>query len=189
MTDAWTDKNAQCSAKPSDTVVGRADAYWTSYACDAVGNRKTETAHKTASGPATDTLRTYAAPTPGKHDLPKVTQVGTGAHDEVTTPLVELFPGAANPYRFALHLRTAVVSANQPPMSRSTRASRAWRPMARWPGSGKDTGRARPMRSSVTFSTITSIRRGARVSRGAAGSGRPRARRWPPPLGCACPAS
>lgn len=85
VTDAWTDKNAKCSAAPSDTVVGGADAYWTSYTYDAVGNRKTETAHKTTSGPATDTLRTYAAPTPGKHDLPKVTQVGTGAHDEVFT--------------------------------------------------------------------------------------------------------
>ncbi|KJY25605.1 hypothetical protein VR46_41120, partial [Streptomyces sp. NRRL S-444] len=44
-----------------------------------------ETKHKTASGPTADTVRTYAAPTAGKHDLSKVTQTGTGAHDEVFT--------------------------------------------------------------------------------------------------------
>ncbi|MGW1109232.1 alanine racemase [Streptomyces sp. NPDC002540] len=41
-------------------------------------------------------------------------QAGSYCLMDVGYDLVELFPGAANPYRFALHLRTAVVSANQP---------------------------------------------------------------------------
>ncbi|MFF4102111.1 RHS repeat domain-containing protein [Streptomyces sp. NPDC001903] len=85
ITDAWTDKNAQCASAPSAAAVGGQNAYWTSYTFDAVGNRKTETQHATASGPATDTVRTYGAPTAGKHDLPKVTQTGTNPHDETFT--------------------------------------------------------------------------------------------------------
>ncbi|MEU9104921.1 RHS repeat-associated core domain-containing protein [Streptomyces xanthophaeus] len=85
VTEAWTDKNAQCPAAPSDGVVGGQDAYWTSYTYDAVGNRLTETQHKTASGPVTDTLRTYAAPSPGKHDLPKVTQTGSAPREDLFT--------------------------------------------------------------------------------------------------------
>lgn len=85
ITEAWTDKNTQCSPAPLDSVVGGQDAYWTSYTYDAVGNRKTETQHKTASGPATDTTRTYADPTSGKHDLPKVTQTGTAPRDDLYT--------------------------------------------------------------------------------------------------------
>ncbi|MFD5429229.1 RHS repeat domain-containing protein [Streptomyces sp. NPDC127084] len=83
VTEAWTDKNTKCSSAPSASVVGGADAYWTSYTYDMVGNRKTETQHKTESGPATDTVRTYSAPTPGKHDLPKVTQTGTSPREDV----------------------------------------------------------------------------------------------------------
>ncbi|WP_234320997.1 polymorphic toxin-type HINT domain-containing protein [Streptomyces katrae] len=85
ITEAWTNKGETCAATPSTTVIGGEDPYWTTYTYDAVGNRKTETKHKTASGPTADTVRTYAAPTAGKHDLPKVTQTGTGAHDEVFT--------------------------------------------------------------------------------------------------------
>ncbi|MEU0271214.1 RHS repeat-associated core domain-containing protein [Streptomyces sp. NPDC006307] len=85
VTEAWTDKNAQCSTTPSADVVGGQDAYWTSYTYDAVGNRKTETQHKTDSGPSADTLRTYSAPAVGKHSLPKVTQTGTAPRDEVFT--------------------------------------------------------------------------------------------------------
>ncbi|WP_399944272.1 polymorphic toxin-type HINT domain-containing protein [Streptomyces sp. BBFR25] len=82
VTEAWTNTGAQCATDPSNTVVGGQDAYWTSYTYDAVGNRKTETQHKTTSGPTADTVRTYAAPTVGKHNLPKVTQTGTNAHEE-----------------------------------------------------------------------------------------------------------
>ncbi|MEV7419038.1 RHS repeat-associated core domain-containing protein [Streptomyces sp. NPDC089919] len=85
ITEAWTDRNAQCSAAPSATAVGGEDAYWTSYAYDAVGNRTSETQHKTAAGPSADAVRTYAAPTAGTHDLPKVTQTGAGARDETYT--------------------------------------------------------------------------------------------------------
>lgn len=83
--EAWTNTGETCAAAPSDSVVGGQDAYWNSYTYDALGNRKTETSHKTASGPAADTVRTYAAPSAGKHDLTKVTQTGTNPHDEVFT--------------------------------------------------------------------------------------------------------
>ncbi|MFJ5830109.1 hypothetical protein, partial [Streptomyces sp. NPDC093089] len=62
VTEAWTNTGETCAAAPSTSVVGGPDAYWTSYTYDAVGNRRTETDHKTASGPTADTLRTYAAP-------------------------------------------------------------------------------------------------------------------------------
>ncbi|WP_326649961.1 MULTISPECIES: RHS repeat-associated core domain-containing protein [unclassified Streptomyces] len=84
ITEAWTAK-ADCAAQPSETSVGGPDAYWTTYTYDTLGNRKTETQHKTASGPSADTVRTYAAPTAGKHDLTKVTQTGTDGHDETYT--------------------------------------------------------------------------------------------------------
>ncbi|MFC9246592.1 RHS repeat domain-containing protein [Streptomyces sp. NPDC057136] len=83
ITEAWTNIGEQCASAPADAVVGGQDAYWTSYTYDAVGNRKTETKQKTASGPAAETLRTYANPTAGKHDLPMVTQTGTAPRDEV----------------------------------------------------------------------------------------------------------
>lgn len=82
VTEAWTNTGAQCAASPSASVVGGQDAYWTSYTYDTVGNRTTETQHKTPSGPTADTLRTYAPPTAGRHDLTKVTQTGTNAHEE-----------------------------------------------------------------------------------------------------------
>lgn len=82
ITEAWTNTGEKCATTPSDTVVGGPDAYWTSYTYDAVGNRKTETQHRTASGPTADTVRTYAEPATGKHNLPGVTQTGTGAGTE-----------------------------------------------------------------------------------------------------------
>ncbi|MCX5389091.1 RHS repeat domain-containing protein [Streptomyces sp. NBC_00094] len=85
ITEAWTNTGTACAGAPSTSAVGGPDAYWTTYTYDAVGNRKTETKHKTASGPTDDTLRTYAAPAAGKHNLPKVTQTGTSPRDEVFT--------------------------------------------------------------------------------------------------------
>ncbi|WP_406185582.1 RHS repeat-associated core domain-containing protein [Streptomyces sp. NBC_01006] len=85
ITQAWTNNGETCAATPSTSVIGGEDPYWTTYTYDAVGNRKTETKHKTASGPTADTIRTYAAPTVGKHDLTKVTQTGTDPHDETFT--------------------------------------------------------------------------------------------------------
>ncbi|MFD4866712.1 RHS repeat domain-containing protein [Streptomyces sp. NPDC058412] len=82
ITEAWTNKGETCAATPSASVNGGEDPYWTTYTYDVVGNRKTETKHKTAAGPAADTVRTYATPTAGKHDLPKVTQTGTDPHEE-----------------------------------------------------------------------------------------------------------
>ncbi|MET9962003.1 RHS repeat-associated core domain-containing protein [Streptomyces sp. NPDC006326] len=85
ITQAWTNKGETCATTPSATVLGGEDPYWTTYTYDAVGNRKTETKHKTASGPTADTVRTYTPPTAGKHDLTKVTQTGTDPHDETFT--------------------------------------------------------------------------------------------------------
>ncbi|WP_189980554.1 RHS repeat-associated core domain-containing protein, partial [Streptomyces termitum] len=85
ITEAWTNTGTTCAAAPSASVVGGPDAYWTSYTYDAVGNRKTETRHKTPSGPTADTVRTYAAPAAGTHNLPKVTQTGTSPHEAVFT--------------------------------------------------------------------------------------------------------
>ncbi|WP_405566586.1 hypothetical protein OG317_00080 [Streptomyces sp. NBC_01167] len=83
IAEAWTNTGRTCSAAPSDSVLGGEDPYWTSYTYDVMGNRRTETQHKTASGPTADTVRTYAAPSPGKHDLTQVTQTGTDPHEEV----------------------------------------------------------------------------------------------------------
>ncbi|MEU9197547.1 polymorphic toxin-type HINT domain-containing protein [Streptomyces hundungensis] len=82
ITQAWTNSGTQCADSPSDAVVGGKDAYWSTYSYDAVGNRKTETQHKTASGPAADTVRTYADPAPHTHKLPQVSQTGVNPHDE-----------------------------------------------------------------------------------------------------------
>ncbi|MEU2476042.1 polymorphic toxin-type HINT domain-containing protein [Streptomyces sp. NPDC047726] len=85
ITEAWTNTGTQCAQTPTASAVGGQDAYWTSYTYDAVGNRKTEIQHKTASGPAADTLRTYTAPATGTHQLPAVTQTGTDARTETYT--------------------------------------------------------------------------------------------------------
>ncbi|MEV8588703.1 polymorphic toxin-type HINT domain-containing protein [Streptomyces sp. NPDC051180] len=85
ITEAWTNTGTTCATAPSDSVVGGQDAYWTSYTYDPVGNRDTEVQHKTPSGPAADTTRTYADPTAGKHDLPSVTQTGTDPRTETYT--------------------------------------------------------------------------------------------------------
>ncbi|WP_326590486.1 RHS repeat-associated core domain-containing protein [Streptomyces sp. NBC_01294] len=85
ITEAWTNTGESCPTSPSASAIGGEDPYWTTYTYDAVGNRKTETKHKTPSGPAADTVRTYAAPTAGKHDLPKVTQTGTDPSEETFT--------------------------------------------------------------------------------------------------------
>ncbi|MGW0120201.1 polymorphic toxin-type HINT domain-containing protein [Streptomyces sp. NPDC003327] len=85
ITEAWTNTGETCAAAPSAAVVGGQDPYWTSYTYDAVGNRKTEVQHQTPAGPATDTLRTYADPTPGTHDLTSVTQTGSAPRTETYT--------------------------------------------------------------------------------------------------------
>ncbi|MFF1482304.1 RHS repeat domain-containing protein [Streptomyces sp. NPDC058301] len=84
ITEAWTATD-QCKTPPSSASaasVGGPDPYWTSYTYDAVGNRTTETQHKTTSGPASDGVRTYVAPAAGKHALPQVTETGSNPHTE-----------------------------------------------------------------------------------------------------------
>ncbi|GHG65763.1 hypothetical protein GCM10018779_36660 [Streptomyces griseocarneus] len=77
ITEAWTTTD-KCAAGPSGTTIGGPDAYWSSFTYDAVGNRRAEVQHKTASGPTGDITRTYASPATGKHDLPSVSQTGPG---------------------------------------------------------------------------------------------------------------
>ncbi|MEU3130803.1 polymorphic toxin-type HINT domain-containing protein [Streptomyces sp. NPDC047726] len=90
ITEAWTSTD-NCAAPASVSTVGGPDPYWTSYSYDAVGNRKTETQHTAAAGPATDTVRTYAAPEAGTHNLPGITQSGSDARTETYT-----YDGAGN---------------------------------------------------------------------------------------------
>ncbi|WP_329409367.1 polymorphic toxin-type HINT domain-containing protein [Streptomyces sp. NBC_00704] len=85
ITEAWTNTGSACADAPADTVVGGQDPYWTTYTYDALGNRKTETQHKTAAGPTADTIRTYTEPAAGTHNLPGVTQTGTDPHTETYT--------------------------------------------------------------------------------------------------------
>ncbi|MCX4674732.1 polymorphic toxin-type HINT domain-containing protein [Streptomyces sp. NBC_01433] len=82
ITDAWTATDNCAAQSPTPAVVGGPDAYWTSYAYDSVGNRKTETQHAAAAGPASDITRTYAAPKAGTHRLGDITQTGPGARTE-----------------------------------------------------------------------------------------------------------
>ncbi|MFI6861537.1 polymorphic toxin type 43 domain-containing protein [Streptomyces sp. NPDC050421] len=82
ISEAWTNTGEQCVTAPSDAAVGGPDAYWTSYTYDAVGNRKTETQHKTGSDPTANTVRTYTEPAAGTHDLPGVTQTGAAPGTE-----------------------------------------------------------------------------------------------------------
>ncbi|MFE2553760.1 RHS repeat domain-containing protein [Streptomyces sp. NPDC059355] len=79
ITEAWTATDG-CKATPTSgaaNTVGGPDTYWTSYTYDPVGNRKTETQHTTAAGPANDLSRTYTAPPAGKHTLTSVSVSGT----------------------------------------------------------------------------------------------------------------
>ncbi|WP_266510094.1 polymorphic toxin-type HINT domain-containing protein [Streptomyces uncialis] len=85
VTEAWTNTGETCAASPSAGVIGGEDPYWTSYTYDPVGNRRTEVQHQTTGGPAADLTRTYTAPDTGRHNLPKVTQTGPGAHEETYT--------------------------------------------------------------------------------------------------------
>ncbi|MFB6622110.1 RHS repeat-associated core domain-containing protein [Streptomyces sp. NPDC056374] len=85
ITEAWTNTGTTCATAPSDSVVGGQDSYWTSYTYDAVGNRDTEVQHKTASGPATDITRDYAAPKAGTHNLPSVAQTGVDPRTDTYT--------------------------------------------------------------------------------------------------------
>ncbi|WP_435238607.1 polymorphic toxin-type HINT domain-containing protein [Streptomyces sp. YPW6] len=85
VTEAWTATDDCKATTPTQATIGGPDPYWTSYTYDAVGNRKTETQHTAAAGPATNTVRTYAAPKAGTHNLPGVTQTGTDPHTETYT--------------------------------------------------------------------------------------------------------
>ncbi|WP_432832846.1 ricin-type beta-trefoil lectin domain protein [Dactylosporangium sp. CA-092794] len=77
LTEAWT-TTAACQTGPSQTAVGGADAYWTSYQYkQATGNRDTETRHA-ATG---DTTRTYTYPNSGTtsvrpHTITRVDSTG-----------------------------------------------------------------------------------------------------------------
>ncbi|MFJ3788751.1 RHS repeat-associated core domain-containing protein [Kitasatospora sp. NPDC090091] len=80
ITEAWTATD-NCAAAPSSANVGGPDAYWTSYSYDLLGNRKTETQHRTGAGPTADVTRNYTVPAPTAarpHSLTSVSQTGPG---------------------------------------------------------------------------------------------------------------
>ncbi len=60
LTEAWTPSSGDCAAQPTKAGVGGAAPYWTSWALDDTGNRKTQVQH-TAAGDVT-TNSTYPAP-------------------------------------------------------------------------------------------------------------------------------
>ncbi|WP_018553178.1 RHS repeat-associated core domain-containing protein, partial [Streptomyces sp. ATexAB-D23] len=63
LTEAWTAKT-DCATAPSKTSVGGPDAYWQSFAYDALGNRTEQTDHATTTA-TTDATTTYTQPAPG----------------------------------------------------------------------------------------------------------------------------
>ncbi|MEU3228360.1 RHS repeat-associated core domain-containing protein [Streptomyces sp. NPDC006976] len=63
LTEAWTTKT-DCATAPSKTAVGGPDAYWQSFAYDALGNRTEQTDHATTTA-TTDATTTYTQPAPG----------------------------------------------------------------------------------------------------------------------------
>ncbi len=85
VTEAWTATDNCAATAPVPAVIGGPDPYWTTYTYDVVGNRKTETQHTAAAGPASDIVRTYATPKAGTHNLPGVSQTGAQARTETYT--------------------------------------------------------------------------------------------------------
>ncbi|MFD5904695.1 polymorphic toxin-type HINT domain-containing protein [Streptomyces microflavus] len=83
--EAWTATDNCTATAPVPAVIGGPDPYWTTYTYDVVGNRKTETQHTAAAGPASDIVRTYATPKAGTHNLPGVSQTGAQARTETYT--------------------------------------------------------------------------------------------------------
>jgi RHS repeat-associated protein len=71
LTDAWTPAS-QCASAPDTATLAGAAPYRHSYTYDTVGNRLTETQHAAAG----DTVRTYAYPAAGAHQLASVTTTG-----------------------------------------------------------------------------------------------------------------
>ncbi|WP_240799116.1 RHS repeat-associated core domain-containing protein [Streptomyces sp. A0958] len=63
LTEAWTAKT-DCATAPSKATVGGPDAYWQSFAYDALGNRTKQTEHATTTAD-TDATTTYTQPAPG----------------------------------------------------------------------------------------------------------------------------
>lgn len=70
LTEAWTTTGSSCTTPSASLMGADPSAYWSSYAYDADGNRKTDVQHA-ASG--TDTTRTYAYATNKPHALESVT--------------------------------------------------------------------------------------------------------------------
>lgn len=84
LTEAWTAKT-DCATAPSKATVGGPDAYWQSFAYDALGNRTKQTEHATTTAD-TDATTTYTQPAPGT-GLPHGVQQATvsGGSDDGRT--------------------------------------------------------------------------------------------------------
>ncbi|GIM91879.1 hypothetical protein Ato02nite_036720 [Paractinoplanes toevensis] len=80
LTEAWTPNTAgNCSAAPAANTLGGPAAYWNSWTFDAVGNRKTMTAHS-AFGDSTTNYAYPAAGTARPHAITGTTGATTGSY-------------------------------------------------------------------------------------------------------------
>ena len=86
ITEAWTNTGEKCATAPSDLGGRRPGRLLDQlHLRRSRQPRRPKPSTRPPSGPTTDTVRTYAAPDTGKHNLPKVTQTGTDAHEETYT--------------------------------------------------------------------------------------------------------
>ncbi|CAL9627360.1 hypothetical protein SUDANB70_06031 [Streptomyces sp. enrichment culture] len=105
LTEAWTAKT-DCTSQPSATTVGGPDAYWQSFAYDALGNRIEETTHGTGAQAGTDTVTAYHHNKP-QTGLPHAVQSATvtgGTQDGQTSTFT--YDAAGNTTKRAIGART-----------------------------------------------------------------------------------
>ncbi len=89
LTEAWTPKTEDCavSGRTAGNIDGQA-SYWTSYAYNEAGQRKTETEHGVGARQGQDTERKYSYPAAGAaqpHTLSGVATTGDGSRGEAFT--------------------------------------------------------------------------------------------------------
>ena len=79
LTDAWTPSSGDCAAAPATAALGGPAPYWQSWSFDAVGNRKSQTDHKTTGDATTNyTYPTGDAPQP--HTLTSTSGAQNGSY-------------------------------------------------------------------------------------------------------------
>jgi RHS repeat-associated protein len=81
LTDAWTPANGDCTAAPSDALLGGPAAYWNTWRYNAIGNRTQQVVHSATGNATTD----YAYPQPGStavrpHAVTATSGAGAGSY-------------------------------------------------------------------------------------------------------------